>query len=372
MPDCRVVSSITEIGRDAWDALFPGEVERYDYLLAVEKAGLDGFRWRYVVLEESGRAVAAAPAFITDYALDTTLTGGSKRCVAGIRQLFPAALTPRLACIGSPCTETALLGFAAGIATGERLPLLRTLVAGFERSAANERCTLLAVKDVPAYAQALWDAATQPRGYRSIPGLPVAHLDVTFATLDDYLAGLSPGTRKDMRRKLRAREHVRIEVRDNLNGIVGRVMDLYHQTRARAEMQFETLVPAYFTSVTACAPGRAFYVCYYGGDELLAVNLLLQDGETLLDKFFCMDGERGRALNLYFLSWFTNLRLCLERGLKRYQSGQAAYENKLRLGSTLTRTAMYFRHRNVLVNGALRLAAPMFAADPVATDRMIA
>ena len=58
------------------------------------------------------------------------------------------------------------------------------------------------------------------------------------------------------------------------------------------------------------------------------------------------------------------MRLCLERGLTCYQSGQAAYENKLRLGSRLTRTSIYFRHRNRVVNGAMQLLAPMFAADP--------
>jgi hypothetical protein len=130
-------------------------------------------------------------------------------------------------------------------------------------------------------------------------------------------------------------------------------------------MALEDLTPAYFQGVLRRMSGRAFCTLYWQGDELLAVNLLLQDGDTLLDKFFCMDAERGRSLNLYFLSWFTNVRLCLERGLKRYFSGQAGYENKLRLGSTLTRTANYFRHRNALVNGGLRLVAPLFAADPI-------
>jgi hypothetical protein len=81
-----------------------------------------------------------------------------------------------------------------------------------------------------------------------------------------------------------------------------------------------------------------------------------------------MDAARGRALNLYFVSWFTNLRLCLERGLKHYRSGQAAYENKLRLGSRLTRTSIYFRHRNPIFNGVMQLFAPLFAADPKAGE----
>jgi len=90
---------------------------------------------------------------------------------------------------------------------------------------------------------------------------------------------------------------------------------------------------------------------------LLAANLLIHDRQTLIDKFFCMNGKLGREYHLYFLSWFTNIRYCLERGFTRYQSGQAYYENKLRLGSRLTRNTIYFKHRNVLAQGLLRFAA---------------
>lgn len=366
MFECHVYESIDDIGRERWNAVFPREVEAFDYLLAVAAAGLEGFRWRYLVAEDGGRLIAAAPAFLTEYALDTTLTGPSKRVVSTIRQRFPAALTPRLACIGSPCAEMVTVGFAPELDERARVQALRVLMDGFERAAVREQCTLLAVKDAASSDQALWRSVLESRGYRPIPGLPVAHLDVDFDDLETYLARLSPGTRKDMRRKLRALARVRIEVRGDLNDILDRVMELYRATRARAEFQFETLTPEYFTGVVARMRERAFFVLYYCGEDLLAVNLLLQGEHMLLDKFFCMDAERGRPLNLYFLSWFTNLRLCLERGLNRYQSGPAAYENKLRLGSRLTRTTMFFRHRNALVNGALRLAAPLLAPrDPV-------
>jgi len=50
-------------------------------------------------------------------------------------------------------------------------------------------------------------------------------------------------------------------------------------------------------------------------------------------------------------------------GITRYQSGQAYYENKLRMGSKLTRNQMYFKHRNALAQGILKLAAPVLSAD---------
>lgn len=364
MPDVRVAESLAEADRGQWAALFPRAIEDYDYLAAVEAAGLAGFRWRYALAYEGGELVAAAPGFITEYALDTTLSGAGRRVAESLRKAFPDALTLKLACLGSPCTETLELGFHPRVAPAERPALLRALVQGFEAQARRDRCGLFGAKDVTEADTALWAAAAGPLGYQAIPSLPTAFLDIDFADMDAYFARLSHATRKDMRRKLKAAARVRIEVRDNLDDVMDRVMALYAETLARADMSFEELTPAYFRGVLAAMPGRAFAVLYWDGEALLGVNLLIQSGETLLDKFFCMEAERGRPLNLYFLSWFTNVRLCLERGLKLYQAGQAAYEVKLKLGSRLARTQLAFRHRNALVNGAMRLVAPLFAADP--------
>ena len=364
MPECRVIDALAQVERRTWDGLFPGELEGYDYLAAVEAAGLEGFRWRYLLVEERGRLLAAAPAFLTEYPLETTLAGPARRVADGLRRVAPDALTLRLACMGSPCTETALLGFDTAVTEQQKPQLLRQILAGLEQTASRERCGLLGIKDVAEGDSGLWTQAAA--GYRAIASLPSASLDIDFTSIDEYLERLSPATRKDMRRKLRALSQVRVEVRSNIDDVLDQVMALYRETRARAEMALEDLTPAYFQGVLRRLGDRASCTLYWQGGDLLAVNLLLQDGDTLLDKFFCMNAERGRPLNLYFLSWFNNVRLCLERGLPRYRSGQAGYENKLRLGSRISCTSNYFRHRNALLNGGLRLVAPLFAADPIA------
>ena len=364
MPEARVLRSIHEIGREAWDACFPGALEGFDYLAAVEAAGLSGFDWRYPVVEDGGGILAAAPGFVTDYSLDTTLTDFGRRLVAATRRVAPRAFTVRMACLGSPCTEDVGLGFAPGLAPQVRAAVLRRLLDGFEAAAAEAGYWLLAVKDSPEKDRELWRCAAASAGYQPTTGMPTAVLEIDFPDLDAYFARLSAATRKDMRRKLKALPQLRIEVVHDLAGLEGRILDLYRQTRERSDLQFEDLTADYFTGVLARMGERALCVLYWVGGDLIGFNLLLQDGTTLLDKFFCMETARGPALNLYFVSWFTNVRLCLERGLRRYQSGQAAYDNKLRLGSRLIGADMYFRHRRPLVNRALQWAAPLLAEDP--------
>jgi predicted N-acyltransferase len=252
-----------------------------------------------------------------------------------------------------------VMGFAPDVDGESQARITNGLLQAFEHYAQARHCSLLALKEVPAHQEALWQRVAWPRGYRAVRGLPSAALAVNFTSMEEYLSGLSQGTRRDMRRKLRSRAVVRVERRHNIDDVMTSINELYTTTRERADLQFEELTPAFFQGVLARVPG-ASCVLYYANDQLLAMNLLLEDRATLLDKFFCMNADLGRAYNLYFLSWFRNVEYCLSHGLTRYLSGQAGYGSKLRLGSTLTETFLFFRHRNALVNWTLRIVAPLF------------
>ncbi|WP_025659639.1 peptidogalycan biosysnthesis protein [Rhizobium sp. IBUN] len=357
-----VAHSIREIGRDAWNACFPHEVETYDYLEAVENAGIEGFSWCYVVVYDGPDVMATMPAFLCNYGLETTLpVGVFHAAIERVRKVYPGFLKLRLACLGSPCTETGAIGFSPRVPTVGREELLQRLLKAFHDHAASQQCSLTALKDIPQPLDPVVDDVLKGHGYAMAGGMATAHLDIDFDSTDVYLARLSSGTRKDMRRKLRMREHVRIEYRSELDGVQERVATLYRQTRERSEWQFEELTPDYFRGVLTKMRGRSFCALYFVGDELLAANLLIHNGHALVDKFFCMDADRGRSFNLYYLSWFTNIEYCLRHGIRRYQSGQAYYANKVRLGSKLTSNVMLFRHRNRAVQSILQLVAPLLS-----------
>ncbi|RCS21652.1 GNAT family N-acetyltransferase [Phyllobacterium salinisoli] len=364
LAETRIAASIRDIGREAWDACFAGEVERYDYLLAVEEAGIEDFRWRYVAIVENGRVIAAMPAFVTNYRLETTVEeGGARWLIRRVRKYLPRFLILRLACLGSPCTETGAPGFHPSVPRGRRPALLAQLIHGFERLADAEACPLRGIKDIPETWMPVFRATFEAGGFAAIPGLATAALDIDFASIDEYLGRLSAGTRKDMRRKLKSLQSVRTENRTDITDVLPRVMALYRDTRERSEWQFEALTAEYFTGVLRHMPGQSFCMLYMVDDKVLAANILVCDGNTLIDKFFCMDAEEGRKHNLYYLSWFNNLNYCLEHGVARYQSGQAYYENKVKLGSRLTANTMFFRHRNRILQDLLRLVSPLFAME---------
>ncbi len=358
-----VASSIEGFGRDEWNRLFPHEPEDWAYYRAVENADLPEFSWLYFGVREDGRLRAAVPAFVTEYCLDTTITGPLRHVTNAIKRVFPRLLRMRLLSLGSPVAEICHLGFEPGLDTDTQRRLLDAILDQLEASAKQQRIGMIAAKDTAAAQDAIWAAAARGHGLRRQPGLPTAYLDMRFANLDDYLGSLSKATRKDLRRKLKASAGLRVEWRDGIDGIGDEVMRLYRATYANAELNFEELTPQYFVGVLRELDGRASCVTYWKGERLLAFNLVLHDGSRLLDKFLGMDYAVARDYNLYFFSWMENVRYCIEHGLPLYQSGQGLHREKLRLGSRLSANWLWYRHRNRVLDALLAMIERLARLD---------
>ena len=123
-----IARSIEAFGREEWNRLFPGDLEDWSYYRAIEASALPDFELLYLALRENGALRVAVPAFITDYRLDTTLTGPLRRVTNAISRLFPRLLRQRLLCLGSPVGEICHLGFAPDCGGAEQSRLLPQLV----------------------------------------------------------------------------------------------------------------------------------------------------------------------------------------------------------------------------------------------------
>ncbi|MGN6313957.1 MAG: peptidogalycan biosysnthesis protein [Rhodanobacteraceae bacterium] len=350
MIETLALDSIEAVEPSQWNRLFPGELEDWFYLRAIERARLPGFRFVYFVVRENGRLLAAVPAFLTDYRLDTTVSGALKRITEAAAKLLPRLLRIPMLALGSPVTERCSVGFDTSGGEHERAQWLGAILAEMEALAGREHAQMLAVKDA-ADSEVLWTRVLPRHGLRPMPGLPGAMLEVPYTDLDGYLASLGPATRKDLRRKWRAASGLKIEWRTDLEGVRDEVLRLYRATLANAEFQFEELNAAYFENVLHEMPGRAFCATYLEGETLLAFNLVLQDSTRLLDKFFGADPQARPRYNLYHVSWLENVRHCIAQRIPVYESGQGLHQEKARLGSRMLGNNLWYRHRNRFVDG---------------------
>ena len=88
----------------------------------------------------------------------------------------------------------------------------------------------------------------------------------------------------------------------------------------------------------------------------------------MIDKFLGMRKGVAQDHNLYAVSWMENVKFCLENGIGTLQSGQTAYTLKLRLGSRLEASGIWFRHKGAIMNTLLTAGARWVAFDTLDPD----
>ena len=364
-----VKRTIRGVPRSEWDSCFHGDPEGWSYYAALEQSELEDFSWTYFVVYEHGNVVAVAPAFVTDYRLDTPVQGAWKKALQPVLRRLKKALTLRMLCLGSPLTDKCHIGFGPNLAHERRGEILSQLIVGVKAFAARHHLGLIAIKDI-ADADLGHGVGTAfvAAGFARQQSLPNTILAVPPGGETGYFKSLSHAARRDVRRKLKIADLVRIERRRGIEALdfAPTMFKLYEGQRDRSRIdfdQFEKLTIEYFRQVLIELGDAAVIFLYFHEDRLIAFNLCFQTNGLLIDKFIGFKRPLARALNLYVLSWMTNVRYCIEYGIPSLQTGQTAYSMKLHLGSKLIGNWNYFHHRNPLVNAVLRLAGPLLAPD---------
>ena len=358
--------TILGIVRTEWDSCFQGDPEGWAYYRAVEEAELADFSWVYFAARECDRLIAVAPAFITDYRLDTTIQGRCKVLLQPLMRRVQRLLTLRLVCLGSPLADKCHLGFAPDLSNSRRSEVVDRLLASINAFAASHGIGLVAAKDIAE--DHVVGIAFVKAGFTRQPSLPNAVLQLPYATEDAYLKSLPRATRRDVRRKLKTGDLVQIDRRHGKEALcaVPAMVGLYENQRNRSSVgfeQFEALTPAYFRRVLIELADAAVVFLYLHQGRLAGFNLCYHTDRLFIDKFIGVELPLARTLNLYVLSWMTNVRYCLARDIPFLQTGQTGYSMKRRLGSELLPSWIFFRHRNPIYNSALRVASPLLAAD---------
>ncbi|KGR38350.1 GNAT family N-acetyltransferase [Xanthomonas vasicola] len=232
------------------------------------------------------------------------------------------------------------------------------------------RAPLLIVKDLPyesplldlqsnqraaAFAQALAE-----RGFVLMQGMSLAWVPIDFDSEDDYLARLSSGRRRNIRRKLRSRQVLRVETLptgadcfDDAS-VCAQFYALYRNVYAQSQMHFDLLEAHFLSTLLRDAASSGCVFAYYHQDALIGWNLCYEHAGMLVDKFIGFAYPQARAHNLYAVSWMHNLAYARRAGLSHYVAGWDDPEVKRELGAHLSpmRHAVY--PRNALLRMLVR------------------
>lgn len=317
------------------------------------------------------RSPQGMPGFVAPFDLLTTADDALRRRVAGLPlyRHWSRLLRWRTRFAGSTVTEYAPL--PAELPPGE---LAKGLKAAWGRD-----CKLLIVKDIAqdspllgavenAHARAFADACAA-EGFVLLEGQALAWVPIDFASDDEYLARLSYSRRKNIRRKLRARADLDVEIvrtgdaRFRDEATLAAYYALFDNVYAQSEIHFDRLGLGFFRLLLQDAGSGGVVFVYRHVGEMIGWNLCYEHGGKLIDKYIGFAYPAAREHNLYFVSWMHNLGYARGRGLTHYVAGWTDPEVKAFLGASMTFTRHAVYARNPLLRALLRKLGGHFESD---------
>lgn len=237
------------------------------------------------------------------------------------------------------------------------------------------RAPLLIVKDLPCGSPLLDPPGNQradalalalaERGFVLMQGMALAWVPIDFASEDEYLARLSSGRRRDIRRKLRARARLRVECLPTGSAFADAARcaafhALYLNVYAQSQIHFDLLSEAFLRNLLRDADSGGLVFAYYHEDQLIGWNLCYEHAGMLVDKYIGLAYPQAREHNLYVVSWMHNLEYARRQGLSHYVAGWTDTEIKRQLGARFSHTHHAVYPRNPLLRLLLRRYAHRF------------
>jgi Peptidogalycan biosysnthesis/recognition len=221
---------------------------------------------------------------------------------------------------------------------------------------------LCVLKDIPTQSPLLSDVeriaaaelidACKNKGFILIAGQALAYVPIDFENVEEYLSRFSSSRRKNIRRKMRTRSTIQIEMirtgceRLTNTEFLKELYELYLNVYRQSDIHFDKLSAEFFSAVFKDSSLDGHLFLYYLAGQLIGFNLCFVHNAMLIDKYIGFHYPAAREHNLYFVSWMENLAFAVARKLKYYVAGWTDPEIKATLGAkfTFTQHAVYVRN----------------------------
>lgn len=346
---CTCMSGLGGLTSTELRRLFPEPSSAVPLLSLLQESGIDGFNLRSIVVLKDDVPILLLPLFETRFDLSAFVEGWIKKTLKVAGRLIPSIFQPRILCVGSLVGEWSEIGIDPNIDQDTLAAAFKIAFVALNTLAVELESDVVALYNFNNFSTLPGEVFEK---FNRVQYRPCALLPIDFNSVEEYLSRLSPGARKDLRRKMRIAPEVRVVRSRTISPFLDRIYELYLETVARGPMALGVHSPLFFEKICARVPG-AEYTLYFVQEELVAFNLLVVKPEAMVDKFFCMDFGLGRRYNLYVLSWIENVRTCLERKIPLYYAGQGTEKTKAHLGATFMSSFILFKHRRPLFDRLL-------------------
>jgi hypothetical protein len=354
--------------KQAMDRSFPELRKDGRYYRIVEETILQGFEYRYFVLEDGAGVIRGVqPFFLLDQDLVAGAGGAVQATVRSVRKIFKRFLSLRTLMVGCAAGE----GHLDGADAADREWIAAALHEALPRHAKKARASLVVLKEFPStYRQPLKPFAQN--GFARVPSLPMTKLNIDYASFEDYMAkALSKVYRKGLRRKFKATVDagITLEVVEDVTPHVDEVLALYMNVYNRSKMHFEKLTRDYLCGLGREMPDKTRFFLWRQNGRIIAFSLCMLQGDSLYDEYLGLDYAVALDLHLYFHTLRDVVEWSMQHGIKWYCSSALNYDPKLHLKSDLAPLDLYVAHTSKIANFVLRQVLPWM--EPTRGDKVL-
>ena len=342
----EIVRKIEDIPLQDWNRVFPNVLEGYPFFKTLDESGFEQFSFYYILVYDDFTLVGAAPCFLMNYPLETTLQGPLKNIADTLKKFFPPIFNLRALICGYPMGPGQL-----GV-QGDFNRMFDAILKRMDKIASDEKVSVLAFKDFGcAYTGAL--DRLQQEGFCKFESLPSTEMDIAFNDFEHYLSTLSGATRYDLRRKFKkvdGRVKIDMEVTGELGDALDEAFALFLQTEAKGEIHFEKIPKTFFEKIAENMPGTAKYFLWRVNGKLVAFTFCLVSDERFIDYYLGLDYTVAHQYHLYFVRFRDLMNWCIQNKIKKYEMGNTGYDPKKRLDFKFIPLYVYPKHRNKWIN----------------------
>jgi uncharacterized protein len=314
-------SRITDVPRDAWDALVGdgSPFVEWDWLASLEESGAVSKRtgWQpcHLTVWEGRTLVAACPLYVKSHSMgefvfDQNWAAAATR--AGI-QYYPKLLA------GVPFTPVTGVRFLT-LPSMERAPLVERLAAGLEALCEQEDLSSVHVNFCrPDEVEVLGG-----RGWLRRTGWQYHWTNAGFTSFDDYLASLRSKRRNQVQRERRALGEDGIEITahagdDISKALMERMFTLYRTTIQGLAWGQQYLNLAFFRLAHERLRERLCVIVARRGGEPIAGTFNVVKGDIFYGRYW---GTTADVRYLHFnVCYYAAIEYCVRHGIGRFEPG---------------------------------------------------
>lgn len=339
----RVVQRLAEVAPALWNSLegTDNPFLRHEFLNALEAHGCvqpdTGWQPAHLLLEDSGRLLAAAPAYLKGHSWGEFVFDWSW-AEAHARSGLPYYPKLIVAAPYSPVTGPRIL-LAPGVAADTAVPIL----AHAARQLVNDN----------GFSSAHWlfpDATLaeqlQDEGYVLRTGCQFHWVNQGYRDFDDFLSAFSSKKRKNLRQERRRVEEAGVKFDWLHGGEIGdhdwASFERFYRRTFLAYGNEPVFDAAFFRALGEGLGERLLLVLARLGGETIAGALFLRSTDTLYGRYW---GSTVELSGLHFETcYYQGIDYCIRHGLTRFEPG-AQGEHKVARGflPTPTRSAHWIR-----------------------------